>query len=355
MHLAILGAALLCAAAPPVTGKSAAGSAEARFTAAKANFAAGEFAKALKDLDAAAAEAGDEPLLARIHLLRGQCHAVLRDFPKAEDAFLKALDADPESQLDPSVVRPSVVAILDKLRERLSSELSVRTDVADTSATLDGKPLGTLPIKVNVPIGRHKLEVRAPDGRTEAQEVVLRPRKSHELWIKFSAAVQAAPQPATPAPAPTPAPAATPPPPDAQAAAEPAPWPVRPFADLRGTIEATTGNPQGEFGLGVDILRHALVGADFTVGNVLGVTPRATFSLPELVSVVGFYASVDVPILFVKPTTAVGIGGAIGVEFAATRWLEPFVEGSLRRFLTLPTGYRADYVMISAGARVRIP
>jgi hypothetical protein len=352
MHLAILGAALLCAAAPPAAGKPTTGSAETRFAAAKASFAAGDFNKALKDLDSAAAESSDEPLLARIHLLRGQCHAVLRDLPKAEDAFLKALDADPDSQLDPSVVRPSVVAILDRLRERLSSELGVKTDVADASATLDGKPLGNLPVKVNVPIGRHKLEVRAPDGRTEAQEVVLRPRKSHEFWIKFSAAAQATPQPATPAPTPTPATAR---PPQNNQASEPAPWPVRPFADLRGTVEATTGNPQGEFGLGVDILRHALVGADFTVGNVLGVTPRATLSLPELVSVVGFYASVDVPILFIKPQTVVGIGGAVGMEFAATRWLEPFVECSLRHFLSVPVVYRADYVMISAGARVRIP
>jgi hypothetical protein len=350
MHLAILSAALLAAAAPPAAQPPAVD----HYSAGKADFASGDFPRALKNLDAAVVEATDDAAIARIQLLRGQCHSILHDVAKAEDAFAKALDADPEAKLDPTTVRPSTVSILDRVRERLTAELNVRANVADATATFDGKPAGALPLKIAAaPIGRHHLDIRAADGRTEAQDIVLRPRRSLELWIKFSA----------PLPPPTPQVIARPPPPEppaVKAQAEPwwspwSPWPLRPYADLRGTLDAMTGNPQGEIGLGVDVARHVLVAADFTVGHSFGLTARVTGSLPELYSRVGLYASVDVPVLFVSPKTAVGLGVALGVEFAVTPWLEPFVEIDGTHFLTLPDGYAADYLMLSAGARLRLP
>src|SRR6185295_17376538 len=143
-----------------------------RLTAAQAEFSRGDFAAALRDLDAAVSETGDDPTLSKIHLLRGQCYGAQRDLVKAEEAFEKALESDPEAKLDPQRVDPSLVSLLEGLRDRMQGELEVRTD-RPAKVHLDGKPIGLSPVKASVAIGRHKLEAHTGDGKYSASSSVV--------------------------------------------------------------------------------------------------------------------------------------------------------------------------------------
>ena len=93
-------------------------SAASRLHAAQQRYGRGEFEAALKAAgDAAATETRDERTLGRIHLLRAQCYAALRDADaRSEAALSEALEHDPEAALDPERVDPALVQQLEDLR-----------------------------------------------------------------------------------------------------------------------------------------------------------------------------------------------------------------------------------------------
>src|SRR3954467_6137258 len=99
MTIALVGPIALCLlAAAPLKGS--------RLEQGQKAFADGEYATALKALDAAVVEGAD---LERVQLLRAQVFAAQQDFGRAEEAFALALEANPEASLDPTRVDPSVV------------------------------------------------------------------------------------------------------------------------------------------------------------------------------------------------------------------------------------------------------
>src|SRR5262252_3857589 len=132
---------LFVASAEPSAGDS---QAAAKLQMAQAEFNRADFQGALKTLDAAASQASDEKLLARIHLLQGQCFAATQNFVAADAAFAKALENDPEASLDAAKVDPTVVRMLESLRSQLRGELRIQTQPTRATLSIDGRVAGTM-------------------------------------------------------------------------------------------------------------------------------------------------------------------------------------------------------------------
>ncbi|HCF56909.1 MAG TPA: hypothetical protein DFS52_02795 [Myxococcales bacterium] len=342
---------------------------KARFDTAQTAFEEGDFESALSELRAAASLAKDDALLTEIHLLRGRCYAAFGDTNRANEAFTSALEFDPEARLDPARVRPSVVELLDGLRERLQAELSIRSSHSGALVFFDGKAIGVAPLRTSVPIGKHEVEVRTPDGALwKKQPVTIRARQAHELYVPLQEQ----------APEPVPGPVAETPkvfgldeqkprvdPASMKAAAEQddAVRRVRFFADLRAAVEPMVDpvGVGGAFGVGVggrDLLASVHGSYD---GEDFGASLRVTARLSKLLWIVGLHAALEAPAVFLDSGFGLGAGIAGGLDFAATRWLELFLEGSYRRYFLLPApepgapGFPEEHVVTSAGLRVWVP
>lgn len=314
-------------------------------------FAEGEFDLAIRHLDQAAARAVGDADLARVHLARGQCFAALQDFGKAEAAFARALEHDPESRLDPVRVRPAIVAILDGLRGRMRGELEVRSDPAGAWVDVDGKPAGNTPLATALAIGRHPIRVTSPDsGVQQSFEVVIRVRQSTRIAVSLEATLPPAVV------------AVAPPVPEKPAAGRPEPTELeasvaageglRPFADARAVIDPAAG-VGFEIGGGV-AGRFLAASVHAVIAGALGVTVRGAVRAPDLLPRLSAYASLDVPAFFTQPL-ALGLGASAGAEVALVAGVEVFAAVGGRHFFTLPPRAPADYLVIEAGVRVRAP
>jgi hypothetical protein len=164
----------------------------------------GDFESALSRVETELKRTRDEALVARLHLVRGEVYAALRQYARMEAAFAQALESDPDVSLDPERVQPTVVALFESLRERLRGELAVDVEPSGAELRLDGRPLGQAPWRGPVPIGTHTLEVdqgrttlqvKVRPGRTEQVRVVLPPAAlegTPSSGLEFSAQVRAA-------------------------------------------------------------------------------------------------------------------------------------------------------------------
>lgn len=318
----------------------------ARLAAAQTDFNRGDFQAALKDLDLAVTEATDEDVLSKVHLLRGQCYGAQRDLVKAEQAFEKALENDPEAKLDPTRVDPSLVTLLEGLRDRMTGDLQVRTD-RPARVALDGKPLGTAPVKATVPIGRHRVEAYSSDGRYSAvKQVVVAARKSTEVELGLTEARRGSDNDEDDRSPP-------PPPPREGPASSLAPFGGRPLADLRLVVNAFDffSAPGIEVGFGLEwpYLRGSV---HFRFFPGFGITPRGGLWVPIIDQLRG-YAELELPILFIPAATpvAIGFGGAGGAEYSFNKWLSTFGEAGARYyFINLP-----PELSIQLGIRLRLP
>ncbi|MGC4116513.1 MAG: hypothetical protein QM765_18430 [Myxococcales bacterium] len=341
LPLPVLAALALAAAAP----KAAPEPGQGRFAAGEAAFGKGEFDKAIALLDLAvkdAEKASHDPMLTKIHLLRGQCFAGMANDAKASEAFLKALEADPAASLDPSAVRPSTITLLDKVRAEAKGELKVTGD-GPAEVFVDDQKLGAVPFVGPVSIGKRQVESRSLDGRTSGKkEIDVHANRPVEVALSLQGLAIAPP----------------PPPP-----IEPVPSSsgVDVFADLRVAPQfrlnpgsATTFS--GELGVGVGI-KHINVSAHAGFASkYFGATFRLTGRLPELFSIVGLHLSVDVPTLLINNAFVVGVGGALGVDVAAAKWVEPFLDLGFRHYLA-STGVTTETnsLQVALGARLRLP
>jgi hypothetical protein len=315
----------------------------ARLAAAQADFNRGDFQSALRDLEVASAEATDDDVLSRVHLLRGQCFGAQRDLVKAEQAFEKALEADPEAKLDPTRVDPSLVTLLEGLRDRMTGELEVRTN-RPARVMYDGKPLGTAPLKASVAIGRRRLEAKSQDGRySAAAQVVVAARKRTEVQLDLTES------PRTGGEA------------DSMVSAPPREGPAsslslfggRPLADLRVVVNGFNffSAPGIEVGFGLEwpYLRGS---AHFRFFPNFGITPRGGLWVPIVPQLRG-YAELELPILFPAGTNpgGIGLGGAGGAEYFPNQWLSVFGEVGARYFFT---GLSTE-LPVQLGFRLRLP
>ncbi len=180
MSAPLLVMSLLLSSGAPVEGPR-------ELDAALQALAEGDFESALSRVEAGLWQTRDETYIARLHLVRGEVYAALRQYSQMEAAFAQALESDPDVRPDPERVQPTVVALFESLRERLRGELAIDVDPSGAELRFDGQPLGQAPWKGPVPIGTHMLEVgtgvttlqvKVRPGRTEQVRVVLPPATS---------------------------------------------------------------------------------------------------------------------------------------------------------------------------------
>jgi hypothetical protein len=293
-------------------------------------FTQGDFDAALKMLDGAAAEGGDAATMEKVHLLRAQCLAARQDFARAEEAFANALEANPDTSLDPARVDPTLVKLLESVRARLTGTLIVNSTPPGAALLLDGKAGGVTPQTLTVPVGKHRLEARWGEGPLQALELQVRPKKEVRIeWVQgASSAVQS----------------------DLLT-----PRPIRPFGDLRGMFEpATSGAITGGLELGGGFeFSYFRLGLFARLYPVFGITPRFQFALPVMENI-NVVLEVGVPLYFLNAGLDLGFQGAGGAEYYPLKWLGAFVMIGGRHFFLArrndPTAFTA-----TAGIRLRMP
>jgi tetratricopeptide (TPR) repeat protein len=298
-------------------------------------FNQGDFDAALKMLDAAAIEGGDPATLEKVQLLRAQCLAARQDFARAEEAFALALDANPETTLDPTRVDPTVVRLLESVRARLTGSLVLNSTPPGAIVLLDGKEIGAAPQTVAAPAGKHKLEARWGEGPLQTLELQVRPRRETRVeWVQGNGGVAA---------------------PSGNIFE---PRPLRPFGDLRGMFEpATSGFVSGglELGGGIELSWFRL-GLFARLYPNFALTPRFQFALPVLEQM-NVLLEAGVPVNFLaNGETPVGLGiqGQGGAEYYPLKWFAGYVLiGAVHHFIW-PFNNTTAFTA-TAGIRLRVP
>jgi len=317
MMLAPLLVALVLAG-PPAKGT--------RLDQAQRAFASGDYDGALKLLDPMQ-DASDTATLEKVQLLRAQCFAAQQNFSKAEDAFTQALEANPESSLDPAKVDPSVVKVLDSLRARLTGELVV-TSTTSAQISVDGKVLGATPVSGPFGIGRHKVEAKIGDKVALADAVIYVHRPTQVVFAQVAGDGAGPP------------------------VAEP-PSKLHPFGDLRGIWEPQLGGGGLELGGGVE-LPFTRLGISARLYPEFECTLRAGLVVP-VHPLLNAYLEVEVPMLF-RSGVEVGLGGVGGAEFLFSRWAGVFLQFGGRHFFSdIPDLNLPTWFVMAGGVRLRLP
>lgn len=290
-------------------------------------FGAGDFDGALRVLDALADEATEPSTRERVHLLRGQCFAARQDFGRAEEAFVEALEVNPEATLDPQRVDPAVVQLLESVRTRSTGTLVLQSVPPGADVTIDGRRAGSAPVNVVVSAGRHRLE-GGWGGVTGAVDVVVFPKRETKAhWVQVRA-------------------------PPTSGAFEAPSW--RLFLDVKGSFEKVIEANQPD-GWGLDFGGGAERGSVRLGGSVrllpyLAFAPRVGFfiSPAERVSV---SLEASVPVLFRSPALGLGVAAQLAGEFAITRFLGAYAEVGGRSLLL--NGQRGDDTHLTMGLGLR--
>jgi tetratricopeptide (TPR) repeat protein len=150
------------------------------------HYAYGEYQEAVQLLTRAAAGSSEPKVVAQAFLYLGLSHAVMGDQGAAEQAFVSALQRDPQLRPDPYRIKPDLVALFERIRERQRGVLRVEADRADATIAVDGRPAGRAPLRLSLPIGVHRVEVRAPGGTSERREVVLAPGGEKSITARLA-------------------------------------------------------------------------------------------------------------------------------------------------------------------------
>lgn len=257
----------------------------------------GDFDRALALLGKATTGATG-PSLARAELLRGECLAALRRYDETEQAFERALIADPEAALDPASASPTLLALLDGVRKRLTGQLAVVSEGLD-ALTLDGAALSGAPASVTTSIGRHRLTARWGDV-TRTAEVVVSAGRTTTLALE-------------------------PPPTDATEG-------VRWLAELKLAFQPLSPSAAIFAGAG---LRYgpAFASLHAVAGNTFGLELHLGAFRAHLAGPVGLLGSLD-GVLFLGASPVPGLGPSGGAFVSLGDHLELTVDAGYRRFFT---------------------
>jgi len=160
-------------------------------------FEQGEFERSLDTLKRVRAEVLPSRSAGRLQLYLGLDHAFLGRIAKARAAFVAALTHDPELELDPHQIKPSVVELFREVKQGLTGDLEVHVSGSGTfSVAIDGSAVGPAPLSRTVLIGRHQVIVRSSDGAIVLDRAVVVGARQAAL-LRVSA--RARPSPSVPA------------------------------------------------------------------------------------------------------------------------------------------------------------
>ena len=298
--------------------------------------------------------------LAEAHALRARCYAGLGNSDKLHEAFVSILENDPKFEFDADDVSPKIIEEFESLKATLRAEVSIKTNRPGALILVDGKNIGTAPMRTEVLIGQHEFEIRDPAGYQFARrKAVIRARQIHDLYIPIvedekgdnddfmglaEGAQEAQADNSVDVDADTMRTAS-----GGRAGGRRAYF----LIDLRYTFGGAFGSspsdlpdelkldtslkPAGfELGLGVsgrDLL--AMVSGTFD-GKNWGTTVKFGCHF-TLVSIFGLQASLDVPMVFPDGNFYMGAGASAGLFLRPVHLVSIFVEGSYRYFFVTPS------------------
>lgn len=273
------------------------------------SFERGEFEQALAQLDHAERQATTSAERAEVLLLKGRCLAALRRYELVESVFTAALREDPAAQLDPNQVEPTVVAILEGLRNRLLATVVLSSTPAGATLQVNGKPVGAAPKEMKLPANEYTVEAAWASGEGEAKTIAVKPGEL--VSVMFTRKVPV----------------------------ERAPW----WLDARVTWAPVGPNFALLAGGGLKY-RVFSMGLAAVVARGFGFELRGQVEAP-LTGLLVPYAALDGALFFTQRmvetvegaiTSAEGIavvpgvGGSVGLRLRASAHLEPFLEAGYR-------------------------
>jgi hypothetical protein len=151
-------------------------------------FNGGDFQRSLKLLKRVAPSVRDPKELGRVHLYVGLNHAFLGQQARAKTAFAAALTHNPELEVDPKRIRPDVVQLFISVHGTLKGALEVSSGPQGASVRVDGAEQGEPPVRLDLVVGRHHVEVRDAGGRSLFRDwVVIRRGKITPVKIQAAA------------------------------------------------------------------------------------------------------------------------------------------------------------------------
>jgi hypothetical protein len=144
------------------------------FQRAVERFSSADFEGSVRLLEQARHETTEPTLLGRIQLYLGANHSTLGKRGAAREAFRRALIHDPALSISPKRFKAATVALFRAVRATMHGALLV-TASREGLVDVDRKTMGNTPLRIQLPIGRHRVVVRGPDGAVwHRGEVVIR-------------------------------------------------------------------------------------------------------------------------------------------------------------------------------------
>jgi hypothetical protein len=144
--------------------------AENTVSSADAAMTAGDFAKALKILQAIDKSATDRETLIRATLLRAECLMVMQRQDEAEAAYAEAIELEPAVVLGPDA-SPRLVLTLEKVRSKKVGTLALHSSPEGAMALVDDRRVGPLPVSTMLPAGKHRVRLETAGAVERAVEV----------------------------------------------------------------------------------------------------------------------------------------------------------------------------------------
>ena len=187
-------AALTCAAALLVVDVASGAPVDDMLKQGIQHFDLARFEESRGALELAQAATKDPQKLARIYLYFGFIEAVSGSRTRARTMLVRALEQDPTLALKAGRFKKELVDLFNEVRGALRGTLLVHLEQPTHTVYIDGKRAGRLPLLTNLPIGKHRLEVRGPKGRLlQTSTVIVKPHRTGRIAVAPGAGVPAAP------------------------------------------------------------------------------------------------------------------------------------------------------------------
>jgi hypothetical protein len=260
LHVLALTAVVL--AAPPPAADEAATLARARelFTAGQKSFKQARYAEALARFEETWALRPHPSIQYNI----GKCHEQLGDAPRALRAYREYLRLE-ENAPDRAAVDEAIARLDRRLREQGLQVLEVTADKPGALVSVDGAEVGPAPLTVALPVGVHRVGVRAAGFEPFEKAVALQLSKPSAL----SATLTPVPEVVADAPRLEPSPVLVP---------SPSPAPAVVVADVAPKPRVWTYVAGGVAAVGAGVAVGLLVGAQGNAAQLKSLDPARTRS-----------------------------------------------------------------------------
>jgi len=148
------------------------------------HFDLARFEEARRTLDLARAATKDPGKLSRIYLYFGFIEAVSGSRTRARNMLVRAMEQDPTMTLATGRFKKELVDLFHEVRQGLQGAVLVHTRQPARTVYINGKWAGHLPLIANLPIGKHRVEVRGPGGKPgKVSTVVVRPHVTSKVSV----------------------------------------------------------------------------------------------------------------------------------------------------------------------------